>query len=188
MCKPMPATTAGAETPTTTAAAPTKQCSICKTTFPSRSALFKHLRSGACDARLAQAPTKANAILQIGYHSAAPDAVEAALRRAVGAAGAVKGRTGASSTTRAHLALAPGAAAWGDARPVPFLDQPLAVEQRLAAAALASSVVINSSRSGVALTRLFVLCAGITLGHASFRTRSLASRWSFFKDSVEKTD
>ena len=36
-----------------------------------------------------------------------------ALRRAVGAAGAVKGRTGASSTTRAHLALAPGAA-WGD--------------------------------------------------------------------------
>ena len=63
----------GPETPATTAAPessePTKQCSICKTTFPSRSALFKHLRSGACDARLAQAPTKANAILQIGYHS-----------------------------------------------------------------------------------------------------------------------
>ena len=110
MCKPALATNNTASDN----AAPTKQCSICKTTFPSRSALFKHLRSGACDARLAQAPTKANAILQIGYHSSTPDAVEAALRRAITTAGAVKGRTGASSTTRAHLALAPGAAAWGD--------------------------------------------------------------------------
>ena len=110
MCKPA----AAANGTASDAATPKTQCSICKTTFPSRSALFKHLRSGACDARLAQAPTKANAILQIGYHSSTPDAVEAALRRAVGAAGVVKGRTGASSTTRAHLALAPGAAAWGD--------------------------------------------------------------------------
>ena len=110
MCKPITAaseTAAAPAAPESSSSAPTKQCSICKTTFPSRSALFKHLRSGACDARLAQAPTKANAILQIGYHSSTPDAVEAALRRAVGAAGAVKGRTGASSTTRAHLALAP---------------------------------------------------------------------------------
>ena len=102
MCKPINAAsgTAAATPAAPESSAPTKQCSICKATFPSRSALFKHLRSGACDARLAQAPTKANAILQIGYHSAAPDAVEAALRRAIGAASTIKGRTGASSTTR----------------------------------------------------------------------------------------
>ena len=109
MCKPA----AAANGTASDAAAPKTQCSICKTTFPSRSALFKQLRSGACDARLAQAPTKANAILQIGYHSSTPDAVEAALQRAIGTASTIKGRTGASSTTRAHLALAPGASAWG---------------------------------------------------------------------------
>ena len=84
MCKPINAASETAAAtpaaPESSAPTPSKQCSICKTTFPSRSALFKHLRSGACDARLAQAPTKANAILQIGYHSSTPDAVEAALR------------------------------------------------------------------------------------------------------------
>lgn len=103
-------TAAGTAAPESSA---NKQCSICKNTFPSRTALFKHLRSGACDARLARAPTKANATLQLGYRGASMEDVERALQAAIGV-GTVRGRTGAASATRGHLALAAGASSWGD--------------------------------------------------------------------------
>ena len=81
-----------------------------------------------------------------------------------------------------------GAIEWGDRRPVPGLNQPLALDQRLSAAALASAGVVHSSGCFGQACRIAVVCGGIVLGHAAFRARSLAARWSFFKDSVERTD
>ena len=81
-----------------------------------------------------------------------------------------------------------GAVSWGDARPVPGLGQPLQLQQRLVAAALASAFMVNQSGSLQHLARVMLVCAGLILGHATFRARSLAARWSFFKEQVEKAD
>ena len=76
---------------------------------------------------------------------------------------------------------------WGD-RPVPLLEQPLQIEQRLTAAALTSAALVQFSGSAGQLARVATLCGGLTLGHATFRARTLAARWSFFKDQVAKEE
>ena len=81
-----------------------------------------------------------------------------------------------------------GAVEWGDRRPVPFLNQPLALEQRLTAAGLASAAIVHMSGMFGGFCRVALLCGGLTLTHATFRARSLAARWSRFKDQVEKID
>ena len=81
-----------------------------------------------------------------------------------------------------------GAVEWGDHRPIPGLDQALSLEQRVATAMLASAAVVNYSGSSGKVARVALLCGGLTLGHAAFRARTLAARWSFFKDQVEKQD
>jgi len=81
-----------------------------------------------------------------------------------------------------------GAVEWGDTRPVPGLNQPLALDQRVAAAALASAAVVHMSGSVDRVARVALLCGGLTLGHATFRARSLAARWHHFKEQAEKVD
>ena len=74
---------------------------------------------------------------------------------------------------------------WGDANPVPGLNQPLALEQRMAGAAFASAAIVHTSGTLGHVSRVVLLCAGLTLGHAAFRARSLAARWSFFKEELK---
>lgn len=81
-----------------------------------------------------------------------------------------------------------GAVEWGDQRPVPLLEQPLAFEQRLTAALLASASVVHLSGTAGQLARVGLLCGGLTLGHAAFRARSLGARWAKFKDDATKLD
>ena len=78
-----------------------------------------------------------------------------------------------------------GAVEWGDRRPIPILDQTLTYEQRVGAAAMASSVIVHSSGTSFRVTRIALFCAGLVLCHAAFRARSISSRWNFFKDQVE---
>lgn len=73
-----------------------------------------------------------------------------------------------------------GAIAWGDDDPVPGLNQPLALEQRLAGAAVVAAVLINLSGHAQTMARLALACSVVVLAHASFRARSLSSRWKFF--------
>ena len=58
----------------------------------------------------------------------------------------------------------------------------------LGAAAMASAVVVHMSGSVSRIARVALLCAGLCLGHAAFRARTVAARWSFFKDQAEKVD
>ena len=81
-----------------------------------------------------------------------------------------------------------GAVEWGDDTPVPGLGQRLSLEQRASAAALGSAILVQWLGSTAQLARVAFLCAGLTLSHAAFRARSLAARWSFFRDSVEKEE
>ena len=82
-------------------------------------------------------------------------------------------------------ALVGGSVAWGDVQPVPLLNQPLTLNQRVSISALASSALVNWSGRGADVTRITVTCAAFVLAHAAFRARSLASRWSWFKESVD---
>ena len=77
-----------------------------------------------------------------------------------------------------------GAAQWDG--PVPGYDRPLEFEQRLMAATLLSSVLVHWSGGAWQLTRIALVCGGCVLGHATFRSRTLAARWNFFRESVEK--
>ena len=72
-----------------------------------------------------------------------------------------------------------GAIAWGD-EPVPGLNQPLSLEQRLAGASLVAAVCVNMSGHAQTMARLALACTVVVLAHASFRARSLSSRWKFF--------
>ena len=87
-------------------------------------------------------------------------------------------------TTAAVGALMGGAIGWNE----PIMGQRLALDQRLAAAGLVSSVVVHSSGSGHRMARIALVCGGGCFGHAAFRARSIAARWSYFKDGVEKED
>ena len=78
-----------------------------------------------------------------------------------------------------------GAAEWGDTRPVPVLNQPLEFQQRLCAAGLASALLVQMSGSTALISRVLLVCGGVTLGHATFRARSLAARWSRFKSDAK---
>ena len=89
-------------------------CSVCSASFPSKTKLFKHLRDG-CVAGLTAQIKSANAIVQVGYRGAtSADAVDAQLRAAVGEGCRVVARSGAPPRAKAPLAVAAGAAAWGD--------------------------------------------------------------------------
>lgn len=79
-----------------------------------------------------------------------------------------------------------GAIEFGDTRLVPGINQRLTFEQRVCAAGMAASAVINYSGALQKFARIAVVGGGLVLTHAAFRARSLAARWSFFKDSVEK--
>ena len=72
--------------------------------------------------------------------------------------------------------------------PVPLLNAPLTLEQRLVAATFASSLLMHWSGHAYYLLRVLLLCGGLTLGHATFRARNLSARWSWFRDQVEKLD
>ena len=69
---------------------------------------------------------------------------------------------------------------WSDDEPLPLLNQPLALEQRLAGAALIAAVCINLSGHAQTMARLALACVVAVLSHATFRARSLSSRWKFF--------
>ena len=93
---------------------PKLTCSVCSASFPSKTKLFKHLRDG-CVAGLTAQIKSANAIVQVGYRGAtSADAVDAQLRAAVGEGCRVVARSGAPPRAKAPLAVAAGAAAWGD--------------------------------------------------------------------------
>ena len=77
-----------------------------------------------------------------------------------------------------------GAAEWGDA-PVPGLEQRFDFQQRMCAAGLASAALVNYSGVLDKVARIGLVCAALVLGHAAFRARSIAARWSFFKETVE---
>ena len=77
-----------------------------------------------------------------------------------------------------------GAAEWGD-EPVPGLNQRLTFEQRMCGAAFASAALVNYSGALDKVARIFILCAGLVLGHGAMRARSIAARWTFFKETVE---
>lgn len=77
---------------------------------------------------------------------------------------------------------------WGDRQPVPLLNQTLNLDQRVAAAALVAAAMVNISGQVREICRIAMLCAGVTLSHATFRARSLAARWAFFRDAAEKQD
>ena len=81
-----------------------------------------------------------------------------------------------------------GAVEWGDQRPVPVLEQPLRFEQRLTAALLASAAMVQLSGTSGQVARVSLLCAGLTLTHATFRARSMAARWAKFKEDATKMD
>ena len=77
-----------------------------------------------------------------------------------------------------------GAAEWGDA-PVSGLEQRFDFQQRMCAAGLASAALVNYSGVLDKVARIGLVCAALVLGHAAFRARSIAARWSFFKETVE---
>jgi len=82
-------------------------------------------------------------------------------------------------TALCGMALAT-ASNWGDAQPIPLLDQPLSFEQRLTAATLASAAIISWVNCLSQACRVLLLAFGLVLGHATFRARSLSARWAEF--------
>jgi hypothetical protein len=80
---------------------------------------------------------------------------------------------------------ATAALCWDDTTPLPFLNQPLRLDQRLAVSGLASTVAIHQSGSTAMLGRAALLCGGIVLSHATFRARSLSARWAHFAKDVK---
>ena len=78
-----------------------------------------------------------------------------------------------------------GAAAFTE--PVPGLDAPLALPQRLAVGCLGAAWVVNATGHAPAVARICVVATGLTLAHATFRARTMASRWHNFVQDL-KTD
>ena len=86
------------------------------------------------------------------------------------------------------LALFYAAAEWDGRVPADWNMPPLRIEQRLSAALLATTLLVHWLDAAALVTRLSIVCGGLVLGHASFRARSLSSRWAFFKETVDKQD
>ena len=88
------------------------------------------------------------------------------------------------------VALVGGAAAWdGDVNAVApqlGLPAPLALQQRLAAAGLGSSLIVNSTGHATSICRVALLCTGVVVAHAAFRARSLKSRFAFFQEELKQ--
>uniref|UniRef100_A0A7S0IKP1 PRA1 family protein n=1 Tax=Calcidiscus leptoporus TaxID=127549 RepID=A0A7S0IKP1_9EUKA len=74
------------------------------------------------------------------------------------------------------------ALSWGE---TPVLGQPLDLTQRLVAAGLASALLLHWSGYVWELLGLAGTCSGIVLAHATFRARSLSSRWKFFNEQMK---
>ena len=88
----------------------------------------------------------------------------------------------------ASIALHYGASEWDGRMPAEWNMAPLRLNQRLVIALIGSSLLVNWLDATATVMRVSVLCAGVVLGHASFRARTLNSRWAYFKSSVEKSD
>lgn len=89
--------------------------------------------------------------------------------------------------TAAMVAMTFGSAVTlGDA-PLPGLGQ-LNLEQRLALATVPAAWLLNTSGSAGALLRLASVCAGLVLAHATFRARSLSSRWKYLHEQFKGTE
>ena len=88
----------------------------------------------------------------------------------------------------ASIALHYGASEWDGRMPAEWNMAPLRLNQRLVIALIGSSLLVNWLDATASVMRVSVLCAGMVLGHASFRARTLNSRWAYFKSSVEKSD
>lgn len=88
----------------------------------------------------------------------------------------------------ASIALHYGASEWDGRMPAELNMAPLRLNQRLVIALIGSSLLVNWLDATATVMRVSVLCAGVVLGHASFRARTLNSRWAYFKSSVEKSD
>lgn len=80
------------------------------------------------------------------------------------------------------------AAEWNGQLPSEWSTPPLRIEQRLSGALFCSMLLVQWCGVASTVSRLTMLCGGLVLGHATFRARSLASRWAFFKETVEKQD
>ena len=65
------------------------------------------------------------------------------------------------------------------------LPAPLTQQQRLVAAGLGSSLVVNGMGHTGSLCRVALLCFGMVLAHATFRARSLKARWTFFQEELK---
>ena len=87
-------------------------------------------------------------------------------------------------------ALVGSAAAWdGDVNalaPQLGVAAPLALQQRLAVAGLGSSLIVNSTGHATPICRVALLCTGVVVAHASFRARSLKSRFAFFQEELKE--
>merc|ERR1711920_272528 len=75
------------------------------------------------------------------------------------------------------------ALSWGEAT-VPLLGQPFDSTQRLVAASLASALLLHWSGYVWELLGLAGTCSGLVLAHATFRARSISSRWKFFNEQI----
>jgi len=64
----------------------------------------------------------------------------------------------------------------------------LELEQRLAAACIPAAWLLNSSGCAGSLARLASVCAGLVLAHATFRARSLSSRWKYLHEQFKGTE
>jgi hypothetical protein len=65
------------------------------------------------------------------------------------------------------------------------LPAPLTLQQRLVAAGLGSSLVVNGTGHTSSICRVALLCFGVVFAHAAFRARSLKARWEFFKEELK---
>jgi len=88
------------------------------------------------------------------------------------------------------VAFVGGAAAWdGDVNalaPQLGIAAPLSLQQRLVVAGLGSSLIVNSTGHATSICRLALLCTGVVVAHASFRARSLKSRFAFFQEELKQ--
>lgn len=79
-----------------------------------------------------------------------------------------------------------GAVMLGDS-PVPGLG-PLQLEQRLAVACIPAAWLLNTSGCVGTVAQLASVCSGLVLSHATFRARSLSSRWRYLHEQFKGSE
>jgi hypothetical protein len=89
--------------------------------------------------------------------------------------------------TAAMVAMTFGGAVMLGDSPVPGLG-PLQLEQRLAVACIPAAWLLNTSGCAGIVAQLGSVCSGLVLAHATFRARSLSSRWRYLHEQFKGTE